>query len=49
MLRKLLSIYENSILFPQPPENPAKEMYLFYDEATNEWVGIPKSGVSERK
>ncbi|WP_066068292.1 PucR family transcriptional regulator [Neobacillus soli] len=49
MLRKLLSIYENSILFPGRPENPDELLYIFFDEAENDWMGIPKIEVSERE
>jgi hypothetical protein len=49
MLRKLLSIYAKSILFRKRPENPLAEMYIFYDKAENEWMGIPKSDISEKE
>ncbi|MCL6572102.1 MAG: helix-turn-helix domain-containing protein [Bacillus sp. (in: Bacteria)] len=49
MLRKLMSIYDNSILFSKKPEMQVEEMYIFYDDAENEWMGIPKSLLSEKE
>jgi sugar diacid utilization regulator len=47
MLRKLLPLYEDSILFPTLPVDPPQNHYFFCDVANNEWIGIPKSKVSE--
>ncbi|WP_312472394.1 helix-turn-helix domain-containing protein [Neobacillus sp.] len=49
MLRKLLSIYENSILFPNQPENPSEQLYIFCNDEENEWIGIPKTDISEKE
>jgi hypothetical protein len=49
MLRELLSIYKHSILFPNRPEKPSDQLYIFFDEAENEWMGIPRSEVSEKE
>lgn len=49
MLRKLLSIYENSILFPEKPVKPLEQFYIFYYEIENEWIGIPKTIVTEKE
>ena len=49
MLRKLLSIYENSILFPNKPDKPADQLYIFFNEIENEWIGIPKTAVTEKE
>jgi DNA-binding PucR family transcriptional regulator len=49
MLKKLLSIYENSILFPEKPVNPPEQFYIFNNEIENEWIGIPKSVVTEKE
>lgn len=49
MLKKLLSIYENSILFPDKPVNPSEQFYFFYNEIGNEWIGIPKAVVTEKE
>jgi hypothetical protein len=49
MLKKLLSIYENSILFPVKPVNPSEQFYIFYNEIENEWIAIPKAVVTEKE
>ncbi|MFF2446285.1 PucR family transcriptional regulator [Neobacillus sp. NPDC058068] len=49
MLSKLLSIYENAIMFLNQPENPADQLYILCNEAENEWIGIPKTDVSEKE
>ena len=49
MLKKLLSIYENSILFPDKPEEPFEQLYIFNNEIENEWIGIPKTVVTEKE
>jgi PucR C-terminal helix-turn-helix domain len=49
MLRKLLSIYENSILFPEKPVKSFEQFYIFYYEIENEWIGIPKTVVTEKE
>lgn len=47
MLRKLLSLYENSIMFPTQPDNSYEQFYIFFDESQSEWIGIPKKEISE--
>ncbi|MFP5110828.1 PucR family transcriptional regulator [Bacillaceae bacterium C204] len=49
MLRKLLSIYENSILFPDKPDKLSDQFYIFFNALEKEWIGIPKSEVSEKE
>lgn len=49
MFKKLLSIYENSILFPDKPEKPFEQFYIFNNEIENEWIGIPKTVVTEKE
>ncbi|MEH7305816.1 helix-turn-helix domain-containing protein [Neobacillus drentensis] len=49
MLRKLLSIYENAILFPDKPDKPSEQLYLFSNDRENEWLGIPKTELSEKE
>ncbi|MEH7377865.1 PucR family transcriptional regulator [Neobacillus drentensis] len=49
MLKKLLSIYDNSILFPDKPVNPSEQFYIFYNEIENEWIAIPKAVVTEKE
>ncbi|HEY2420362.1 MAG TPA: helix-turn-helix domain-containing protein [Neobacillus sp.] len=47
MLRNLLPLYENSLLFPTLPSKPSNQHYIFFDDVENEWVGIPKDKISE--
>ncbi|ETI66046.1 PucR family transcriptional regulator [Neobacillus vireti] len=49
MLSKLLSIYENAIMFLNQPVNPTDQLYILCNEAENEWIGIPKTDVSEKE
>ncbi|WML27893.1 helix-turn-helix domain-containing protein [Neobacillus sp. OS1-33] len=49
MLKKLLSIYKNSILFPDKPVNPSEQSYLFFNEVENEWISIPKGELTEKE
>jgi hypothetical protein len=49
MLKKLLSIYENSILFPDKPEKPSEQLYIFFNEIENKWIGIPKAVLTEKE
>ncbi|WP_040204426.1 PucR family transcriptional regulator [Neobacillus jeddahensis] len=49
MLRKLLTIYKDSILFHNQPEKPSKQFYYFWSESENEGIGIPKTEVSEKE
>ncbi len=46
MLKKLLKHYENSILFPNRPEKPLDQYFIFHNEAEDEWIGLLKSSVS---
>ncbi|MBU8915680.1 helix-turn-helix domain-containing protein [Bacillus sp. FJAT-29953] len=47
MLRKLLTVYENSVLFSERPDVPSEQLYLFYDQAADEWLSIPKKEISD--
>ncbi|MDQ0198090.1 PucR family transcriptional regulator [Neobacillus ginsengisoli] len=49
MLRKLLSLYENSILLPKQPDHSYEQFFIFFDESQNEWIGIPKKEISEKE
>ncbi|PFO04269.1 hypothetical protein COJ85_12465 [Bacillus sp. AFS076308] len=49
MIKKLLSLYQNSILFPSKPENPSERFLYFCSESEDEWIGIPKTELNERE
>lgn len=46
MLRKLLSVYENSSLFHKQPEILSSQLFYFFDTSENEWIGIPKETIT---
>lgn len=47
MLKKLLVLYKNSILYKEKPEKPAQNYIYFFDNQETEWIGIPKSELNE--
>lgn len=49
MLKKLVSIYENSVLFSERPKLASQDYYLFFDGAHNNWLSIPKKDLSEKE
>ncbi|MBT2653765.1 helix-turn-helix domain-containing protein [Bacillus sp. ISL-18] len=49
MINKIMSLYQNSILFPSKPENPSDRYLYFCSEAEEEWIGIPKTELNERE
>ncbi len=49
MLKKLLSIYQDSILLPNIPTNQSEKYFYFYSETENLWIGIPKTVVSDKE
>ncbi|MED4227604.1 PucR family transcriptional regulator [Neobacillus cucumis] len=48
-MKKLLSLYQNSIFFPSKPENPSERFIYFCNELQDEWIGIPKTDLNERE
>jgi len=49
MLKKLLLLYENSILFTEKPKNPSDQLYVFFNDIGDEWIGIPKNEISDKE
>lgn len=49
MLKKLLVLYENSILFTEKPKNPSDQLYVFFNDIEDEWIGIPKNEISDKE
>lgn len=47
MLRKLLPLFKNSFLSTVQPEQSSERFFIFFDEDSNEWLGIPKAEISE--
>jgi hypothetical protein len=49
LLKKIMDLYDNAELFSERPSRPSRDIYLFFDKAWNEWVGIPKSTLSNKE
>jgi len=49
MIRKLLSLYQNSIIYQNQPENPSNLFYYFCSEEEDVCIGIPKKEVSDKE
>ncbi|MDR6124671.1 hypothetical protein QFZ87_004268 [Bacillus sp. SLBN-46] len=49
MLKKLLLLYENSILFTEKPKNPSDQLHVFFNDIGDEWIGIPKNEISDKE
>jgi DNA-binding PucR family transcriptional regulator len=49
MFEKLLTLYKNSILFPAYPAHSVGGYYIFANEQSLEWIGIPKDTISEKE
>lgn len=49
MLRKLKSLFPNSLLFSSIHDAPLEHYYLFYDHVQDEWIGIPKDDLCEQE
>jgi DNA-binding PucR family transcriptional regulator len=44
-----MSLYPNTVLYPERPTNPSEHIYIFFDETENDWIGIPKKDISENE
>lgn len=44
-----MTFYENSVLYTEYPKHPSEQYYIFFDESEKEWVGIPKSSITEKE
>lgn len=44
-----MALYDHSVLYTELPLHPSGDIYLFFDEVDNVWVGIPKSEISEKE
>ncbi|MBY0144898.1 CdaR family transcriptional regulator [Neobacillus niacini] len=49
MLKKIMSLYENSVLYSEQPNHTSDQFYLFFDESENNWLSIPKKSLSEKE
>lgn len=44
-----MTLYDNSVLYIEYPKHPSDQHYIFYDDSEKEWVGIPKSSITEKE
>jgi hypothetical protein len=51
MLTKLLTLFPNAVVFQDKPSQALSQSHLafFYEQAHNQWIGIPKTDLSERE
>jgi len=49
MLKKLRSLYTNSVIYHEQPKYLSENEYLFWNETENEWISIPKSDLTEKE
>ncbi|MEH7253528.1 helix-turn-helix domain-containing protein [Neobacillus niacini] len=49
MLKKIMSLYEDSVLFSEKPLHISNQFHLFYDQSENQWLAIPKSKLTEKE
>jgi DNA-binding PucR family transcriptional regulator len=51
MLTKLLTLFPNAVLAQDKPSQALSQSHLafFYDRSYNQWIGIPKTDLSERE
>lgn len=51
MLTKLLTLFPSAVLDQDKPSQALSQSHLafFYDQSSNQWIGIPKNDLSERE
>ncbi|MFB3169139.1 helix-turn-helix domain-containing protein [Neobacillus sp. 179-C4.2 HS] len=49
MLKKLMSIYKDSILYSELPKHTSDQFYIFFDEPQKNWLAIPKASLTEKE
>lgn len=51
MLTKLLTLFPNAVVFQDKPSQALSQSHLafFYEQAHNQWIGIPKTDLSDRE
>nr|WP_263328437.1 helix-turn-helix domain-containing protein [Neobacillus sp. Marseille-Q6967] len=49
MLKKLIPLYKNSFILSELPEKRSEMIHYFFDVKANEWMGIPKSSITEKE
>ncbi|MEH7012735.1 helix-turn-helix domain-containing protein [Neobacillus niacini] len=49
MLKKIMSLYANSVLYTEQPHHTSDQFYIFYDESERNWLTIPKTSLTEKE
>jgi hypothetical protein len=49
LLKKINSLYENSILYSKPPLQRSDQYYLFFDQSEKDYLAIPKSNLTVKE
>ncbi|MEH7494660.1 PucR family transcriptional regulator [Neobacillus niacini] len=49
MFKKLMSLYEDSILYSEQPKHISEHFYIFFDVSQKNWLAIPKSNLTEKE
>jgi hypothetical protein len=44
-----MSLYANSILYTEQPQNTSDQFYIFFDESQKHWLAIPKLYLTEKE
>ena len=44
-----MSLYEDSVLYSEPPLHISNQFYIFYDQSEKEWLAIPKTKLTEKE
>ena len=44
-----MSLYENSVLYTEPPLQLSNQFYIFFNQSANQWLAIPKAKLSEKE
>ncbi|MEH7112557.1 helix-turn-helix domain-containing protein [Neobacillus niacini] len=49
MFKKIMSLYENSILYSERPLHVSEQYYIFFNQSEKQWLAIPKSNLTEKE
>lgn len=49
LLKKIMSLYQNSVLYTEQPNHASEQYYIFFDEAERNWLTIPKTNLTEKE
>jgi DNA-binding PucR family transcriptional regulator len=49
LFKKIMSLYENSVLSSVQPTQATDQYYIFYDQSEKNWLSIPKTNLTENE